>query len=457
MRNPPNKSLAEQLLKNVTAGVTVSFVALSLGAAFGVLSGRGAFAGMLSAAIIAFVTSALGGTRIQASGPTGPMTAVTAVLVAAAHDTAPAAGVSPDHFINIVLLLTAGVLVVTAVLRLGKFIRFVPNVVISGFMNGIAIIIWLDQLKKLVGMGGVAAFSGPRLVNIVVAGVSMVLVFVIPWAARRLLPRAASLLSGTLLTIVLMTSVVTLLGLPIERVSLEASIRSWEDFTGIVVRQVPAAWSWDIVRMALPWAGQLAVLAYLDTLLTSLVIDKMTGEQTQQNKELFAQGAAAAAVSAVGGIPGAQATIRSVLIVKEGATWRLAGILVGVFALVEMLLLQDLINLIPQAVFAGVLLKVGYDVFDWLPLRLYLKEWFASSGQMAHHFFSRHDDQLIFVTNREFLMIAGTSVVTVVWDLNAAVALFTALFYVANKLLNRRNPMRDLVPVLETESVTDEP
>lgn len=453
-----SENFSSQLLQNVIAGLTVSFVALSLGAAFGVLSGRGAFAGMLSSAVIASITAALGGTRLQTSGPTGPMTAVTAVLVAAAHDhmLGQVSGVSPDHFINIVLLLTAVLLGAAALLRLGKFITFVPNVVISGFMNGIAIIIWLDQLKKLFGLGGEAAFVGPVALNVAVAAASVVLVFLIPALTKRLLPKAARLLSGTLLTIAIVTAVSTWLELPVERVSLDASIRSWNDFTNLISAQVPRQWSWDIVRLALPWAGQLALLAYLDTLLTSLVVDKMTREQTKQNKELFAQGLATAAVGVLGGIPGAQATIRSVLIVKEKATWRLAGILVGVFALIEMLLLQDLINLIPQAVFAGILMKVGYEVFDWLPLRLYLKEWVSSSRGMVHNFFSRHDDEPIFVTNREFLMIAGTSFVTVVWDLNIAVALFTAVFYIANRLLTRKNPMRDLKPKLETEGVGDE-
>ena len=116
---------------------------------------------------------------------------------------------------------------------------------------------------------------------------------------------------------------------------------------------------------ALPFAIQLAGLCYLDTLLTSLVVDRMTGEPTRQNKELVAQGVANGAIALVGGIPGAQATIRSVLVIKEGGNLRLAGIAIGAFVLVEMMLLRDLIAMIPQAVFAGILFKVGYDVFDF--------------------------------------------------------------------------------------------
>jgi SulP family sulfate permease len=115
-----------------------------------------------------------------------------------------------------------------------------------------------------------------------------------------------------------------------------------------------------------------------------------------------------------------------------------------------MILFQDAINLIPQAVFGGILFKVGYDVFDRLPLRLYLKELFRDPSVVLHEFFSRHDDEPIFVTNREILIIAGTTVVTVLWDLNLAVVLFTAIFYAHNKIFNKKNPMRDLKPVEET-------
>ncbi len=119
---------ASVLFHNVTAGLTVSFVAISLGAAFGILSERGAFAGIISAGIIALVTALFGGTRIQCSGPTAPMTAVTAVLIGFAHDefVQRAPGVDPDQFVNMVLVLTGVLLIISGALRLGRFIRIVP-------------------------------------------------------------------------------------------------------------------------------------------------------------------------------------------------------------------------------------------------------------------------------------------------------------------------------------------
>lgn len=448
----PRFDIAE-LVQNLIVGMTVSFVALSLGAALGILSGRGAFAGMISAGIIAFITSCLGGTRVQCSGPTAPMSAVSAVTIAfAAEHWGAVGGLAAAHFINQVFLLTGALLLVMGLLRLGRFIALVPNVVISGFMSGIALLIWRDQVDVLFGWGGKAILSGPVLANLLVVLATLVLIFALAPLCRRLVGGMARFLPATLLAIVIVTLAADLLQLPIEHVRLSGSLSSFGQFTALVRSQVPTNWSAHSIAAAFPFALQLALLCYLDTLLTSLVVDKLSGERTLQNKELIAQGVANSAVALVGGIPGAQATIRSVLMIKEKATLRIAGIVVGVFVLIEMILFQSWINLIPKAVFVGVLFKVGYDVFDFMPLRLYAKEVARKRAAMFKNFFSRHDDEAIFVTNRELLMILGSAAATVFLDLNMAVGSFTLLFYLHNKLVNRHNPMRDLVPEIETEA-----
>lgn len=439
-------SYRQKLIRSLVAAVTVSFIALSLGAAFGVLSGRGAFAGMISAAIIATVTSALGGTRIQCSGPTGPMTTVMVALFAASGQIATQfPGLKSDHFINLTLYLMAGMLLLAALLRLGRFIQLIPNVVISGFMNGIAIIIWLDQIKRLMGWGGKTALAGPFSQNLAFMLITALLVFVIPPLTKRWIPKFASLLSGTFLAIVVMTAAGSLLHLEIERVSLATALRSWGDFVELLRTQFPTDWSWPVLQAALPFALQLTVLGYLDTLMTALVIDKLTGEQTQANRELMGQGVAHAATALVGGIPGAQATIRSVLMVKEGAAWRWAGVLVGILALAEMLIFQDLIKLIPQAVFAGVLIKVGYDVFDWGPFVCFLKQFRAGNSHAPYR-----------VYPSELLLIMGTTLVTIFMDLNVAVGVFTGIFYLYNKWISPQAPIPDLRADVETELFTDE-
>lgn len=455
MNTPSGLPSGQELAQNVIAALTVSFAALSLGASFGILSERGVFAGMLSAALIALVTALFGGTRIQCSGPTAPMTTVTAVIVAFATTElkTQVPGINPDHFINIVILLTAVLMGLMAVFRLGKFISLIPKVVVSGFMNGIAILIWLDQIKQLFGLGGKTAIGGPLVSNLLVTIASVLLIFMLPGFLKQVMPKFASLLSATLLTILIMTAVSTILALTIEPVQLEGSLRSWGDLTALVAAQWPSDWSATLIWLALPFAAQLAMLAYLDTLLTSIVVDKMTKTETKRNQELAAQGIGMSVVALIGGLPGAQATIRSVLLVKEKATMRLAGVLVGIFALIEILIFQDAINLIPKAVFAGVLIKVGWDVFDWKPVRLYLKSLLHKPPQWLLSILTQEGDASLNVSIREMMLIAGTTLVTILWDLNVAVISFTSFFYLYNKFAP--NPIPDLEED-ETEGFSDE-
>lgn len=453
-----SSSPAQNIIRNIIIGFTVSFVALSLGAALGILSGRGAFAGMFSAGIIALFTALLGGTRVQCSGPTAPMSAVSALVVAYAYDQVNQLGhiTNSDHFINLVFLLNGFVLLCMAVLRFGRFIRFVPNVVISGFMSGIALLIWQDQLNVLFGWDGKIALHGGCIANGLVALTTLMLIFVFAPLMRKVIGNRSRFLPSTLLAILCVSIGCAVLQIPVERVQLSGNLQNFSDFTHLIEQQWPRDWSFSTLIKAFPFALQLAVLCYLDTLLTSLVVDKMSGETTRQNQELMAQGVGNSVCALVGGIPGAQATIRSVLMLKEQANLRLAGIMTGVFVLVEMFLFQEWINAIPKAVFVGILIKVGYDVFDFMPLRLYLKQLIIKHRHQWQDFFSRHDDREIYITNREGLMISGTAIVTVFFDLNMAVAGFTLLFYLHNKALNRRNPMRDLVPEKETEAFSRE-
>ena len=452
-----NSNFAGELSKNLVAGLAVSFVAISLGAAFGILSERGAFAGILSAGIIALITALFGGTRVQTSGPTAPMTAVMVLIMAYAASTRQYAGkglleafpgADPVQFVNLVLILCGVILVIAAICRLGRFIQIVPKVVISGFMNGIAILIWVDQTKKLFGLGGQERLSGALAVNIAVALSALAIAFAVPMVTRRFSSRwRAFIPPGTLIAILAVTIVVQLMSVDIQMVQTEKIENSVGAWVAVVQKNVPTDWSAQLVWLAIPFALQLTMLCYLDTLLTSLVVDKkMTeefgrDERTKQNQELAAQGAANAAVACLGGIPGAQATIRSVLILNEGATMRIAGVAVGILVLVEMLIFQDYISTIPVAVFTGILFKVGYDVFDWPPCVIYIK------GLLG-----RRDPLGVFdVGHAEMFFIAGTAAVTLVKDLNTAVIVFTALYY----LVRLKFTVPDLGPV-ETATVIRE-
>ena len=229
---------------------------------------------------------------------------------------------------------------------------------------------------------------------------------------------------GTLASIILMTLISNLFPLNIENINISNNLNNLSDLKAIFIEQLPTDWSYVIIIAALPFAFQLTMLCYLDTLLTSLVIDKMTKEKTKQNKELIAQGTANGLVAFIGGIPGAQATIRSVLLVKEGATLRLAGIAVGFLVIFEVLMLSQWMTLIPQAVFTGVLLKVAYDVFDWKPIISWIKLLLNK----------KTNSQI----NKDVIFIIGTMLVTVIWNLNIAVIGFTILFHILNKINNEK-------------------
>jgi SulP family sulfate permease len=438
------QTFAQSIFTNLLAGLTVSFVAISLGAAFGIASGRkdGAFVGILSAGVIAFITSMFGGTRIQCSGPTAPMTAVTAALVVAVTTGTSAAavaelGVSPHIFINQVLILTGIMLVIAGVIRAGKLITLVPKVVISGFMNGIAVLIWVAEIGKLFGVFGQTVIGGQMAFNLGVAAVTTVLCFVAVPFVHKTLPKFLHFLPGALLAIVVVTAVVAVTGMTaaqMEFISL-AKVSSVADITRLFSGQTPDNWGLPVLLLALPFAANLTFLCYLDTLLTALVADRMATdifqkpEVTKKNKELAAQGLANGAVAFFGGIPGAQATIRTVLILNERATWRMAGVAVGVFVMIEMFLFQGMLELIPKAVFTGVLLKVGYDVMDWGPIVAWIKGLTGKPTGMR-------------VSHPQMGIIGGVTATTVFVNLNVAVIAFTVGYHVLRRI-GRRIPDLD--------------
>merc|ERR1711934_1202263 len=248
------------------------------------------------------------------------------------------------------------------------------------------------------------------------------------------IPILKKLLPSTLVAIVVMTAVCLDFD-DIKREDVGEPISSFSDVSSLFSRNVPTTWSGPWLLKAIPFALNLTMLCYLDTLLTSLVMDQKVDEKydeedrwakTNQNKELFAQGIANAFIALFGGLPGAQATIRSVLILNEGARTRVAGVCVGLFAIIEMVALQSLVGLIPAAVFSGVLLKVGHDVFDYEPVFNYIK---CTIFRKAHP-----GGNSPVVSHLDVLFILGTTVVTIVVNLNIAVASFTVAFYVARLL-----------------------
>jgi len=379
---------------------------------------------MVAAALIPIVTSIFGGTRLQASGPTAPMTAVSTIVVVLAYSQFGSNSALSNQFITLVFLLNALFLVIAGLIKLGRFISYVPQVVVLGFMNGIALLIWRDQIKKIFGLGGTLALSGNIWENALLALVTFVGILAFPFLLKKFkIPeKIRPFLPGTLVVIIAMTYFFVFSSLNLETVKLGGGISNPFEFLSLPGKYIPTSeiLTWDNLKLAIPLALQLTLLAYLDSLLTSLVIDKMTKEETKKEKELLAQGLANGVAALFGGIPGAQATIRSVILLKEGAKTRLAGVLVGVFTLVGIFLFQNLLTLVASAIFAGVLLKAGLDVFD--------KDYFS-------HYFSKKWYQKM-VYNWQMILIVYTTLITVFFDLNIAVISGTILFYLGKKYLS---------------------
>ncbi len=410
--------------RNMMAALVVSFVALSLGASFGIMSGKGALSGMIGAGIIAFVTSLLGGTRIQCSGPTAPMSAVAIAVLVATQVDGGIVGVTDDQMFNFTVILSGLMLVFAAVFRTGNLIQLVPHAVISGFMSGIAILIWIGQIKQLYSVEGVWTFSNTALLNSLVALATLVIIIGLPRINNILVRVLINFFPPTLIAIVVCTIVVYLLQLPIATISIDSSLLD-VSFSTWLSSQIPSTISWELVMFALPLSFELTLLCYLDTLMTALVMDKITREKTRRNQELFAQGIANGFAAIFGGLPGAQATIRSVLILKEGATSRIAGMMVGVFVVVELFLFLDWISMIPKSVFIGVLFKVGYDVFDW---------------SVVKELHKKYTNRPTPIDLRDIPLIVLTVLVTIFWNLSIAAIGATILFYVVQKVTNNSLP-----------------
>jgi SulP family sulfate permease len=394
---------------------------------------------------------------VQCSGPTAPMTAVTVTITAyvASDFASDFPGANPDLFVNMTIILAAVMLAVMGACQVGKLIVYVPNVVISGFMNGIAIMIWVPKVQELFGLGK-AQMTGNVAINTALALTVLAMCFQIPKLTGRFCPQIKSFLPGTLVAIVSVTAIVALCGgLGIQKVSTGEPIDSLEEVGALFTDNFPTEWSGPLVLKAIPFAAQLAMLGYIDTLLTSRIVDVKVVDMyrpedrwrpTNKGLELFGQALGNGFCALFGGIPGAQATIRSVLILNEGAMTRFAGIAAGLFTIIEMGLFQSLVALIPQCVLTGVLFKVGYDCFDWAPVILYVKTQILRQQHPGATDPSKAGEPV--VTHGAMLFIVLTAIGNSFFALHIVVLSACAIYYIVDRLIVH-------IPDLEPYNVKD--
>jgi SulP family sulfate permease len=345
---------------DIFGGVTASVIALPLALAFGVASGVGAQAGIYGAIILGLVAALAGGTKVQISGPTGPMTIVAASTLVLFH--------GDVAVLMAAILLTGLFQIALGVLKVGKFVKFVPYPVISGFMSGIGIIIILLQINPLLGIEGVSSpiDAVTSLVNIrsmfqvdalYASVIALLIVFFTPKKIARIIPTP-------LLALVMVTVFSQLAGLQLATIGTIPSGLpeiSWPDFSHSQITTIVTA------------AMSLAVLGAIDSLLTSLVADSLTKTEHNSNRELIGQGLGNALTAFVGGIPGAGATMRTVVNVKSGGTTRLSGVLHALILLAVLLGLGKYASIVPMAVLAAILIKVGLDIVDYRFIKIIKK------------------------------------------------------------------------------------
>ena len=345
---------------DLAGGFTAAVVALPLALAFGVASGAGALAGLYGAIVLGFLAALLGGTATQVSGPTGPMTVVMTGLLAVLTRRYGIESALPLAF-GIAAL--AGVLqVLMGVLRLGQTLTFMPYTVISGFMSGIGVIIVILQLPPLLGLklsGSVPALLMALPSALPETNGLALLVGGLSFAAVMLYPRRWSKVLPSPLVVLVVGTLLSVFALPIEALPRLGPMAS-----GLPQLAWPRLPLGDL-QLVISGAITLALLGSLDTLLTSLVADSVTRTDHDSDRELIGQGIGNAAAALLGGLPGAGATMRTVVNVQAGGRTRLSGITHAVVLLLICLGAGTLASPIPLALLAGILLKVGFDIIDW--------------------------------------------------------------------------------------------
>ncbi|MCF8197531.1 MAG: SulP family inorganic anion transporter [Sulfuritalea sp.] len=389
----------DNLRGDLFGGVTAAVVALPLALAFGVASGAGPVAGLYGAICVGLFAAMLGGTPSQVSGPTGPMTVVMAAVFMQYTSLYPDDPGKGAALAFTVVILGGGFQILFGVLKLGKYINLVPAPVISGFMTGIGVIIILLQLGPL--LGHVTA-SGPMaavrdlpqvLANIapgaaVLGGATLLVVYLWPKRFNRILPAPLlALIAGTLgLFLVTGGDIVSR---EIEGKTLyllgQASILG-DIPTGLPAIQFPhidISLAADMLKSALT----LAVLGSIDSLLTSLVADNITRTNHDSDRELIGQGVGNAVAGLLGGLPGAGATMRTVVNVRAGGLTPISGMVHALVLLAIVLGAGALARYVPHAVLAGILVKVGTDIIDWDYLRRLRKMALAGTMMMLTVFF----------------------------------------------------------------------
>ncbi len=358
-----------RLKDDVIAGIVVGIVALPLAVAFGIASGVTPTVGLITAVIGGFLVSALGGCSVQIGGPTGAFIVIIYGIIQQFGLTG----------LAIATVLAGLILVALGLFRLGTVIKFIPYPIVIGFTSGIAVTIFSTQITDFFGLETgalpsdfiskwgvyITHFATMHWSTLLVGLVSLAIIIVAPMISKRL--------PGALLAIVVVTAVVWVLR---EYCGLEGVETIGDRFTNLS-GSIPSPHSIDIniatINALLPSAFTIAMLGAIESLLSATVADGVTGSTTDSNTELIGQGVANIVVPFFGGIPVTGAIARTMTNITNGGRTPVAGVVHAVVLLLIFLFLMPLINLVPMACLAGVLIMVSYNMSGWRTVKAILK------------------------------------------------------------------------------------
>ena len=408
---------------DVFGGVTAAVIALPMALAFGVASGAGPAAGLWGAVLIGFFAALFGGTPTLISEPTGPMTVVmTAVITKLTTD-------NPENGLAMAftVVMIAGVFqVILGSLKLGKYITLMPYTVISGFMSGIGLILIILQFGPLLGTsnpkgGVIAALKNVPIVieslnihrgEVILGVLTVAVLFLMPSKLKKYVPpQLVALIGCTLISIFFFSG---------------GSIKTIPEFTTGLPSIVMPTFTVEQVNVMIIDGLVLGMLGCIDALLTAVIADSLTQTQHNSDKELIGQGVANLVSGLCGGLPGAGATMGTVVNIQAGGQTALSGLSRAFILLIVVLWAAPLTQSIPLAVLAGIAFKVGIDIIDWKFLgRAHKLSWKAAS------------------------IMYGVMLLTVFYDLIIAVGLGV---FVANVLTIQKlaNVQADAVKAIDT-------
>ena len=343
----------------ILSGLTVALALIPEAIAFAFMAGLSPLTGLYAAFVVGLVTSILGGRPGMISGATGAV-AVVIVSLAVSH--------GPEYIFATVVL--AGILQILAGLfRLGKFIRLVPHPVMFGFVNGLAIVIFMAQLSQFKTTGPTGELSwmtGSQLYSMLgLVAVTMLII----WG----LPKLTKAIPASLAAILAVSGLVLLFGIDTRTVGDIASIQG--GFPPFHIPQVP--WTLDTLSIIFPYALIVAGVGLIESLLTLSLIDEITQTRGRGNKECLAQGSANLLSGLFSGMGGCAMIGQSLINISSGARARLSGIVAATFLLLFVMFGSGLIEQLPMAALTGVMIMVSIGTFEWASLRTF--------GRMPSH------------------------------------------------------------------------